>query len=119
MFILSRKAFTLVELMIVTAVIAIILAIAVPNYLKSATTSRKTICIANLEKIDAAIDQWVLENHIPPGTALSESDEAKVYRDYVKGGKPKCPAGGTYTIHSVGDSPQVTCSNEGEGHKLP
>lgn len=119
MFISLRRAFTLVELMIVTAVIAIILAIAVPNYIKSGKTSQRTVCIANLEKIDSAIDQWVLDNHTPPGTVLSESEEAEVYTNYVKGGKPKCPSGGAYTIHVVGTKPQVTCSHEDEGHKLP
>lgn len=54
MFITSRKAFTLVEVMIVVVIIAIILAAAIPNYLKSGKTSHKTACIANLERIDSA-----------------------------------------------------------------
>lgn len=76
MIITSRRAFTLVEAMIVVVIIAIILAIAIPNYLKSGKTSQKTACMANLERIDSAIDQRVLENHTAPGTALSESQES-------------------------------------------
>lgn len=119
MIITSRKAFTLVEVMIVVVIIAIILAVAIPNYLKLGKASQKTACIANLERIDSVIDQWVLENHTVPGTALSESQEEDVYENYLKGGKPKCPSGGEYTIYAVGSNPQVTCSHEDEGHKLP
>lgn len=119
MHIRSHKAFTLVELMVVVVILAIILAIALPNYLKSGKNSQKTVCIANLERIDSAIDQWVLDNHISPGTVIAESDEEIIYSNYVKGGKPKCPSGGVYTIHAVGSKPQVTCSRENEGHQLP
>lgn len=115
----SRAAFTIIELMIVVVIIAVILAIALPNYFKSATNSKKAVCIANLERIDSALDQWVLETHTSAGTVPSGSDEEDIYNNYVKGGKPKCPSGGTYTIHAVGSSPQVTCSLESEGHKLP
>ena len=114
--IISRKAFTLVEIMIVVVVIGLILAIAVPSYLKSNKNSQTAVCIANLEKIDSAIDQWVLDKQIAPG---ADVDEDEVYNSYVRGGKPKCPAGGVYTIHTVGSKPQITCSLEDEGHKLP
>jgi len=114
-----NKAFTLVEIMIVVLVIAVILAIAIPGYFKSSTTSKKAVCIANMEKIDSAISQWALENHIAAGTAVSSSGEEDIYTNYLKGGKPRCPSGGEYTVHSVGDSPQVTCSAESEGHELP
>jgi prepilin-type N-terminal cleavage/methylation domain-containing protein len=119
MFIIFRKAFTLVEIMIVLVILAIMLAIAVPNYLNSGKTSQKTVCIANLERIDSAVDQWAIDNHMAAGAVLSESQEEDMYSNYVKGGKPKCPSGGTYTIHGVGTKPQVTCSHEDEGHKLP
>ncbi|MDD5495480.1 MAG: prepilin-type N-terminal cleavage/methylation domain-containing protein [Candidatus Omnitrophica bacterium] len=110
----SLTGFTLVEIMIVVAIIAIIIAIALPNYLKTSTVSKKTICINNLKQIDAAIDQWAMENDIPKGAQATE----EVY-DYVNGSRITCPSGGVYTLHSVGSKPQVTCSLENEGHKLP
>ncbi len=114
-----KKGFTLVEIMIVVMIIAVILAVAVPGYFKSSQKSQKTICMANLEKIDAAISQWALENHASSGTVVSGSAEEDIYTNYLKGGKPQCPSGGEYTLHSVGDSPQVTCSKADEGHELP
>lgn len=113
----SNAGFTLVEIMIALAMIAILLAIAFPNYIKSGRTVHKTMCIANLKKIDSAIDQWVLENRISAGTAIANYEE-DIYRDYVRGGKPKCPSGGEYTLGVVGVTPQVTCSKEDAGHKL-
>ena len=112
-----NAGFTLVEIMIVVAVIGIILAMAVLNYLKSSRTVHKTVCIANLEKIDDAVDRWALENRISAGAAIAGYEE-DIYRDYVGGGKPECPSAGEYTLGVVGANPQVTCSKEDEEHTL-
>lgn len=101
------------EILVVLAIIAIALAIAIPNYLKSSTTSKKTVCINNLKQIDAAIDQWAIGNNASSGTQPTED----VY-NYVKAGKPRCPSGGTYTLYPVDSIPQVRCSREEEGHIL-
>ena len=116
----SNRAFTIIEIMIVLVILSVVLAIAIPNYIKSNRETQKTVCIANLEKIDAAIDQWALENHILPGTEISGDDEQDIYTNYITGGKPRCPRDGEYTLHALGVKPQVTCSlGEQEGHELP
>jgi prepilin-type N-terminal cleavage/methylation domain-containing protein len=112
-----QTGFTIVELMIVLAIIAIMLAIAIPNYTKSREESHRNSCIVNLRQINSAIDQWVIENKIATGTVPSGADEDEIYA-YLKGAKPKCPSGGIYTIHAVGDIDQVTCSLTDRGHTL-
>src|ERR1043166_6549731 len=98
----NRKAgFTLVEIMIVVAIIGLLAAIAIPNFVKARTTAQKNACINNLRQIDGAKEQWALENKKSAG---STTDDAAV-NGYIKGGAPKCPGGGTYTYNAVDTSP--------------
>lgn len=68
----SRKSgFTLVEIMIVVAIIGLLAAIAIPNFVHARTTAQMNGCINNLRQIDAAIQQWSLENNAGTGTTVS------------------------------------------------
>ena len=112
----NRKAgFTLVEIMIVVAIIGLLAAIAIPNFVRARGTAQKNACINNLRQIDGAKEQWALENKKAGGTALSAGDETAMY-GYVKGGQPTCPAGFTYTANAVDSLP--TCGSTGLGHTL-
>jgi len=57
-----NRAFTLVEIMIVVLIIGILMAIAVPNFVKARESSRKQTCISNLKQIDQAKEQWAMDN---------------------------------------------------------
>jgi prepilin-type N-terminal cleavage/methylation domain-containing protein len=63
----KRGGFTLVEIMIVVAIIALLAAIAVPNFLRSRKRSQATRILEDLRLIDAAIDQYAIENNMPGG----------------------------------------------------
>jgi len=108
----TRKTagFTLVEIMIVVAIIGLLAAIAIPNFVKARTTAQKNACINNLRQIDGAKEQWALEKKKSAG---SSSVDAEI-NDYIKGGAPKCPAGGGYTYNAVDTSPACNI----DGHSL-
>jgi len=101
----QERGFTFVEIMIVVAVIGLLGGIAIPNFVKARTTAQKNACIANLEQIDGAKEQWALENRKTQGA----SADARAVNSYLKNSaQPLCPADGTYTYQNVGVNP--TCS---------
>jgi len=117
----SRKSgFTLVEIMIVVAIIGLLAAIAIPNFVKARTTSQANACINNLRQYDGACQQYALENKQPSTATYTMS----LIRPYVKldsgGNLPACPAGGTYSEGATVTNPP-TCSLSGQSpaHKLP
>ena len=89
-----KKGFTLVEIMIVVAIIAILAAVAIPNFIKYRRSSQATACVSNLKQIQAAKEQCLMA-----GKELNDNNLFGA-TGYVKV-KPACPAGGSYT---VGDS---------------
>ena len=108
----THKAFTLVEIMIVVAIIGILIAIAVPGFVKARTTSRARACQENLSKIDGAKEQYALEENQAVGATVAWSNlVATDGSGYIKK-QPVCPGGGTYTIGNIGTDP--TCSLGGD-----
>jgi prepilin-type N-terminal cleavage/methylation domain-containing protein len=105
----TRKnfGFTLVEIMIVVAIIGMLAAIAIPNFVKARGTAQKNACIRNLREIDGAKEQWALEFKKSGGSTLDET----AVNSYIKGGAPSCPGGGTYSYGNVDANP--TCSVAG------
>ena len=119
----SRKAgFTLVEIMIVVAIIGLLAAIAIPNFIRARATSQQNACINNLRQIDGAIDEWALETGQQNGATPSEAVVAPYIKLNASNTVPGCPAGGSYTYGNVGDTPQIRCSLSTDNtapHRLP
>ena len=111
----NRKGFKLIEIMIVVAVISILAAIAIPNFLLSRKKSQMNACIANLKQIQGAKEQSLLAGGgVTPGDLFGTERYIKV--------EPRCPAQ-PETAYTIGDADtDPTCSyNAGEGyeHKIP
>ena len=106
----SAAAFTLVEIMIVVAIIGLLAAIAIPNFVKARATSQANACINNLRKLDDAMSQMAIERGLQTGANYNFPNDLLPYLKVTANGTlPACPAGGNYGSGSIGVS-QPTCS---------
>ena len=105
-------AFTLVEIMIVVAIIGLLAAIAIPNFVRARSTSQADACINNMHQIDGAVTEWALEKGKKTGDPAPSliSDLTPYIKLNSSGSIPSCPAGGSYIMNTVGAVPQITCS---------
>ncbi len=104
-----NKGFTLVEIMIVVAIIGLLAAIAIPSFVKSRNSARQNACINNLRQIDSGKEQLAMATNLGNGDAVVDAD----VNGYMKSA-PSCPASGTYTYGAVGANPTCTVA----GHTL-
>ena len=109
--------FTLVEIMIVVAIIGLLAAIAIPNFVRARTQSQMNACINNLRQIDGAIQQFALEQKKDSNATVGEIDVTPFLKNSVV-----CPSGGTsfadsYTTTTVSELP--LCKKQALTHKLP
>jgi prepilin-type N-terminal cleavage/methylation domain-containing protein len=107
--IISKTGFTLVELLVVVAILGLMMAMAIPNFEKTRMTSQANACINNLRQISAAANEFAYEKHLSAGTAINFPSDLTPYLKLNSSGSiPPCPANGTYTDAHAGDIP--TCS---------
>ena len=109
----SRRGFTLVEIMIVVAILGLLIAIAVPNFVKTRANAQKQICIENLSQIESAKQIWGVEVGRTYGDIPSETDLIGPTL-YIKE-RPRCPAGGNYRYNPIGTT--ASCDSSA-GHVL-
>jgi prepilin-type N-terminal cleavage/methylation domain-containing protein len=91
--------FTLIEIMIVVAIIAVLTAVAIPNILNAIEKTQRQTCAINRKNIDGAKLQWALDHKKPTDEVPTDTDlfGAGAYIEH----KPDCPAGGAYAINAV------------------
>ena len=113
--------FTLVEIMIVVAIIGLLAAIAIPNFVAARQSAQQKGCINNLRQIDSAANQFALERGKQTGAPINFPGDLTPYIKLNSANSiPPCPAGGSYSDAKVGDSPQCTLASlTAAPHVLP
>jgi prepilin-type N-terminal cleavage/methylation domain-containing protein len=113
----SRQGgFTLVEIMIVVAIIGLLASIAIPNFVKARTTAQMNACISNLRQIDGAIQQWALDTKQGDTATVTAADILPYLKNAVT-----CPSGGktfadSYSVSTVSTAP--ACLKQPTTHKI-
>ena len=118
-----NKGFTLVEIMIVVAIIGLLAAIAVPSFLKARDSARRNACINNMRQIDGAKDQYALEYGGVATTVLFSANVGLYIKDM---GKCFCPNNAgtnhtfvmSYEIMNLTQDPTCVQSASNENHRL-
>ena len=108
-----RSGFTLVEIMIVVAIIALLAAIAVPGFLRARKRSQASRIINDLRLIDSAVDQYAIENNKASGQPVNVTD----WTNYLKKGTNlyttgKDILGNDYGPQTVDSLPKVNASTK-------
>jgi prepilin-type N-terminal cleavage/methylation domain-containing protein len=103
---MRKKGFTLIEIMMVIMIIGLLLAVAVPQWIRARELSRFRTCVSNLRTINHSKEQFAMETNLNNGAPCAMAD---IWPAYIKTtAPPSCPSGGNYTIGNIGEDP--TCS---------
>lgn len=89
--------------------VGVLAAIAIPSFQKARSNAAEKSCLNNRRILEAAKEQWAVENGKPAGTPVTEAD----ITEYIRGGYSAltCPAGGTYTINPLGTASRCSVHN--------
>jgi len=109
----QRSGFTLLEIMVIVAIIGFVIAIAMPNLFKSRDKAQRDSCIENLRQLDSALQQWGVQNNKGNLDTVALTD---LIPFLDKNKTPSCPGGGNYGLTTVGANP--TCSLSTLGHSF-
>lgn len=115
------QGFTLVEIMIAIAIISIVFAIAIPQFISARKTAQGKTCCENLQQIDGAKERWAVEmqknsTSTPAWSDLYNNNSSADYLRRI----PICPGAGTYTLNPVSVDPTCSVTGSTNGwHALP
>lgn len=113
---ICKSGFTLVEVMIVVAIVGLLAAIGVRNYISARMTAQRNVCITNLKQLDAAKQQWAADTNQGLTSTPANSDlfGASLYLKT----NVVCPTGGSYSLNAVSVLPTCNRSASPDFHTL-
>ena len=103
-----KKGFTLVEIMIVVAIIAILAAVAIPNFLKYRADARTQSCVSNMKQLQTAAESWRTTQGDPTAVPGVSDLVGMETTKYIRKASITCPEGGDYTISTAEGSTAIT-----------
>ena len=106
---MKQSGFTLVEIMIVVAIIGLLASIAIPNFVKARRDAQRRVCLSNLRAIEGAKATWALEQRVGTSTVPADADLFGA-ANYIRE-KPACPASGAYDLKPVDVRPVCTVAD--------
>lgn len=111
-----RGGFTLVEIMIVVLIIGVLLAIAIPNFVKAREQARAKACSESLKQIQTALQQYAMDNKLANGASVNNWTTSLIgATNYIRT-QPQCPSGGSYTITTIDANPTCSASTNSYPH---
>ena len=116
-----QGGFTLIEIMVTLMIVAILIGIAMPNFLRAREVARANSCIKNLNTISIAKEQYAMENHLGAGASMPALSTlvGSGPLAYIKI-NPVCQSGGDYTLNNLGIDPVCSVgTGAGIPHVLP
>ena len=112
----KRMGFTLVEIMIVVAIIALLTAIAIPAFLQYREDTQSSLCVNNLRLVHHGKEVVAIKEVWTNGYALLAADIAQI-NTYIEDAPLNCPVGTTnnvYTFNAIGTDPECPLDPNGE-----
>lgn len=109
-----RRGFTLLEILIVVSILGLLVALAIPNFVKSRAYAKRQLCIENLTQIESAKQIWGVETGQSDGDTPTDADLFGP-TSYMKE-RPECPTGARYELGPIGTD--ASCPSGEEGHVL-
>jgi hypothetical protein len=113
---MQKGAEKTVRITVYTLIVLLFAAIAIPSFIKPRFVTAKNSCVNNLRQIEGAKAEWAAANKKSTNAVPTEADLRPLIKLHVAKGFLVCPAGGTYTIGAVGETPK--CSIGGQSHTL-
>jgi prepilin-type N-terminal cleavage/methylation domain-containing protein len=107
------RGFTLVELMIVVAILGLLTSIAIPCFARYRTTARTNLCVSNLRQLDECKQNWAVDHNKGSDDIPTDTDVVPYLRSAEL---PNCPSSGVYTLRRVARTP--VCNLYDHGHTL-